>query len=36
MTSGPALLDTDTLSELSRANPVVTARARAYFWSLDA
>jgi predicted nucleic acid-binding protein len=26
----PALLDTDTLSEVSRANPVVTARARAY------
>lgn len=30
MTSEPVLLDTDTLSELSRANPVVTARARAY------
>jgi predicted nucleic acid-binding protein len=26
----PVLLDTDTLSELSRANPVVTARAKAY------
>ena len=30
MPSEPALLDTDTLSEVSRANPVVTARARAY------
>jgi predicted nucleic acid-binding protein len=30
MTAEPVLLDTDTLSELSRANPVVTARARAY------
>jgi len=30
MPSTPVLLDTDTLSELSRANPAVTARARAY------
>ena len=30
MPAEPALLDTDTLSEVSRANPVVTARARAY------
>jgi predicted nucleic acid-binding protein len=30
MTAEPVLLDTDTLSALSRANPVVTARARAY------
>jgi len=30
MTAEPVLLDTDTLSELSRANPDVTGRARAY------
>jgi len=30
MPAEPALLDTDTLSEVSRANPIVTARARAY------
>lgn len=30
MTAEPVLLDTDTLSELSRANVNVTARARAY------
>jgi predicted nucleic acid-binding protein len=30
MTAEPVLLDTDTLSDLSRANPDVTARARAY------
>jgi len=30
MAGGPVLLDTDTLSELSRGNPVVNARARAY------
>jgi predicted nucleic acid-binding protein len=30
MPSPPVLLDTDTLSELSRGNPVVVARARAY------
>lgn len=29
----PILLDTDTLSELSRGNPVVTARARSYLAS---
>jgi predicted nucleic acid-binding protein len=28
--AGPVLLDTDTLSELSRGNPTVSARARAY------
>lgn len=30
MTPGPVLLDTDTLSEISRGNPIVNARARAY------
>jgi predicted nucleic acid-binding protein len=30
MLGGPVLLDTDTLSELSRGNAAVTARARAY------
>ena len=30
MPSTPLLLDTDTLSELSRGNPTVSARARAY------
>ena len=30
MLAEPVLLDTDTLSELSRGNPAVTARARAY------
>jgi predicted nucleic acid-binding protein len=30
MPSTPVLLDTDTLSELSRGNPVVVARARSY------
>ncbi len=30
MTIGPVLLDTDTLSELSRANPDVAVHARAY------
>jgi predicted nucleic acid-binding protein len=30
MPAEPALLDTDTLSEVSRADPVVTARAGAY------
>src|SRR5258706_10744086 len=30
MFGGPVLLDTDTLSELSRGNTVVNARARAY------
>jgi tRNA(fMet)-specific endonuclease VapC len=30
MSAGPVLLDTDTLSEISRGNPIVTARARAY------
>jgi predicted nucleic acid-binding protein len=30
MATEPVLLDTDTLSELSRGKPVVTARARAY------
>jgi predicted nucleic acid-binding protein len=30
MNLGPVLLDTDTLSELSRANPNVTVRARVY------
>ncbi len=30
MTGGPALLDSDTLSELSRGHAKVTARARAY------
>ncbi len=30
MASTPVLLDTDTLSELSRGNPIVSARARAY------
>jgi len=30
MASTPAILDSDTLSELSRGNPAVTARARAY------
>jgi len=30
VTPGPALLDSDTLSELSRGHPKVTARARAY------
>ena len=30
MLTEPVLLDTDTLSELSRGNPAVTARARAY------
>ena len=30
MPAEPALLDTDTLSEVSRANSVVTARARSY------
>jgi predicted nucleic acid-binding protein len=28
----PVLLDTDTLSELSRANPIVTAQAKAYLF----
>ena len=30
MEHGPVVLDTDTLSELSRGNPLVTERARAY------
>lgn len=30
MTSGPVLLDSDTLSELSRGHPKVTARAQTY------
>ena len=30
MTGGPVLLDSDTLSELSRGHAKVTARARAY------
>lgn len=30
MASGPVLLDTDTLSEISRGNPIVSARARVY------
>jgi len=30
MSTGPVLLDTDTLSEISRGNPIVNARARAY------
>jgi predicted nucleic acid-binding protein len=30
VTAGPVLLDSDTLSELSRGNPRVTERARAY------
>jgi predicted nucleic acid-binding protein len=30
MEHGPVVLDTDTLSELSRGNPVVTAHASAY------
>jgi tRNA(fMet)-specific endonuclease VapC len=30
MLGGPVLLDTDTLSEISRGNPIVHARARAY------
>lgn len=33
MTIGPALLDSDTLSELSRGHPLVTERARAYLAS---
>src|SRR5260221_14007532 len=30
MSAGPVLLDTDTLSEISRGNPIANARARAY------
>ena len=30
MPPGPVLLDTDTLSEISRGNPIVSARARDY------
>lgn len=34
MTGGAALIDSDTLSELSRGHPRVTARARAYVQAL--